>query len=228
MSIDPELFQGLLSGDQITVVDEAEQKTEEWLALRSGKLTCSRFGDLMSDGRSKSDTFSQTGYAYLREVVAERIGSYKFSASASSLSWGHENEEAAVLAYTERTGREVDYDSHRFVELTKYIGGSPDGLVGTDRCLEIKCPYNPAVHVETLLSQEVPKTYFWQCVGHCLVTGRPRCDFVSFDPRIENAHKIVVVEFEPSAAVLTALSNRLAEAVEWISTVITKIESSNQ
>lgn len=206
------------------IVDEAEKLMAEWLAARSGKLTCSRFGDLMSDSRSKSDTFSKTGYTYLREVVAERLGSFKFSASAPSLSWGHDNEGKAVDAYTESTGREVDYDSHRFVELTKYIGGSPDGLVDVDRTLEIKCPYNPGQHVETLISRQIPKQYYWQCVGHCLVTNRPGCDFVSFDPRMDGPSRIVVIEFEPSKAVLNSLSERLMEAVEWITNVMQKIE----
>lgn len=126
------------------IVDLEEQKIAEWHAARSGKLTCSRFGDLMATGRNKSDAFSQTGYSYLREIVAERLGSFKFSASANSLAWGHENEAKAVEAYTELTDRDVDYDSHRFVELTRSIGGSPDGLVGDNRTLEIKCPYDPA------------------------------------------------------------------------------------
>lgn len=213
-------------GDEI--VDADQQRIDEWFAARSGKLTCSRFGDLMSTSRSKSDTFSQAGYTYLREVVAERLGSIKFSASAASTSWGHENEAAAVEAYTEATGRDVDYDSHRFVELTKYIGGSPDGLVGDNRTLEIKCPYNPGQHIETLISREIPKQYVWQCVGHCLVTKRPTCDFVSFDPRIFGRNQIVVIEFQPTEAVLTALAQRLDKAAQWIKAMIAKIEALNE
>lgn len=208
------------------VLDAAEQQMQEWLALRSGKLTCSRFGDLMSSGRAKDATFSQTGYSYLRQIVAERLGSYTLIASASSLSWGHDNEAAAVQAYTELTGREVDYDSHRFVKLTEWIGGSPDGLVGDDRCLEIKCPYNPAQHVETLISKQIPDQYVWQCVGHCFVTRRPLCDFVSFDPRIEGPNRIVLIEFQPSTAQMQFLSNRLAEAAGWVSQVLKKLKAS--
>lgn len=210
------------------VVDEEQQKLDEWFAKRSGMLTCSRFGDLMGKGLVPSKTIGVTGYTYLREVIAERIGSYKFPISARSTDWGHENEPKAVQAYQERTGRTVDYDSHRFAKLTKWVGGSPDGIVGDDRTLELKCPYNPAVHVDTLITQEVPLIYRWQCVGHCLVTGRPTCDFVSFDPRIEGSNSVVVIEFTPDQNVLDSLTDRLTEAVEYIKTTIQKIEEQNQ
>lgn len=209
------------------VIDDEERRLEEWHALRSGKLTCSRFGDLMGKGVTPAKVIPVAGYSYLKEKIAERLGSYKFSASASSLSWGHNNEPHAVLAYQETTGHEVDYDSHRFVTHSDFVGGSPDGLVGADRTLEIKCPYNPATHVETLLSLEVPGQYRWQCVGHCLVTGRPTCDFVSFDPRMDGPNRIVVIEFEPTAGVLASLKSRLAEAVEWIQSNLTTIQEAS-
>lgn len=220
---------GLVGADEITIeATEEQQKLDDWFAKRSGMLTCSRFGDLLGKGLVPAKTIPVAGYTYLREVIAERIGSFKFSGSARSTEWGHDNESKAVEAYQERTGRDVDYDSHRFVKLTKWVGGSPDGLVGDDRALEIKCPYNPGVHVETLMTGEVPLNYRWQCVGHCLVTGRSICDFVSFDPRIEGRNSIVVVEFEPTEQVLYQLTDRLKEAVEYIKTTIQKIEERNQ
>lgn len=209
------------------VVDEEQQKLDEWFRKRHGMLTCSRFGDLMGTGEIPAQEIPVTGYKYLRKIIAERLGSHEFGFSSRSTDWGHENEPLAVKAYEASTGRSVDYDSHRFVKRTKWVGGSPDGLVGEDRALEIKCPYNPAVHVETLISRKVPLNYQWQCVGHCLVTGRPTCDFVSFDPRIKGQHSIIVIEFTPQQKVLNTLTDRLSEAVQWINDCMQKIEEIN-
>jgi predicted phage-related endonuclease len=62
-------------------------------------------------------------------------------------------------------------------------GASPDGLVGDDGLLEIKCP-NTATHIETLLSQTVPGKYNTQMQFQMACTGRSWCDFVSFDNRL--------------------------------------------
>jgi hypothetical protein len=63
------------------------------------------------------------------------------------------------------------------------FGASPDGLVGDDGLIEIKCP-NTATHIETLLSEAVPYKYVTQMQVQMLCTGRAWCDFVSFDPRL--------------------------------------------
>lgn len=207
------------------VVDKKAEAEREWLAARSGMLTCSKFPELMKEPGNSNAMFTDSAYTYLREVVAERIGSFKHSFSASSVNWGHENEPAAVKAYEEFTGNQVDYDSHRFERLTKWVGGSPDGLVGADRTLEIKCPYNPGKHIEVLHRGTIPKIYYWQCVGHCYVTRRKACDFVSFDPRIEGPHRIKVIELVPTEHELLRLAERLREAIRWIRAILDKIES---
>lgn len=199
------------------VVDLDQQRLDEWIAQRAGKLTCSKFDLIMKSGRS--DPFSVTAYTYLREVLAERIGSWSFNASSQSMTWGTENEAAAVECFRGLfTGASVDYDSKRFVEMSEWVGGSPDGLIDDDACLEIKCPYNPAVHVQTLLNQAIPEEYYWQCVGHCLVTGRDRTYFASFDPRLpdESPNRMCVVVLDVTQEMKQELNTKLSEAVEWL------------
>ena len=72
-----------------------------------------------------------------------------------------------------------------FIELDDYIGCSPDGLVGDDGLIEIKCP-NSTTHIDTLLTQKVPTGYIKQMQGQMWVSGRQWCDFVSFDPRVKD------------------------------------------
>jgi len=142
--------------EDVAIVDRDEAAREEWLLKRAGKITCSRFGDLMGEGREKGAAFTQTGYNYLRLLVAESLGSW-YSISASATKWGTENEPLAIDEYRARTGYEVDSRPFQYFHYNAWIGGTPDGLVGEDGCIEVKCPYDPSVHVKTLLSREVPK-----------------------------------------------------------------------
>jgi hypothetical protein len=204
------------------VLDPVEVKRDEWLRKRLGKITCSRFGDLMGSGRSKDALFSQTGYSYLRRIVAERLGSW-YSVSAKAMDWGNENESKAIAEYANRFEWDVDSTPFQYFAYDDDIGGTPDGLVGGSGCLEVKCPFDPAVHVNTLLTKEVPSEYEWQVVGHLLVTGRDWCDFISFDPRMEGKHRLCVIRVERSEARIELLKKRLDLAVGVVREMVERI-----
>jgi hypothetical protein len=74
-------------------------------------------------------------------------------------------------------------------------GASPDGLVGPDGLVEIKCP-NTATHIDTLLGQSVPGKYITQMQWQMACTNRAWCDFVSFDPRMPEAMRLFVSRVE--------------------------------
>lgn len=206
------------------VFDVVERQREEWLAKRRGKITCSKFGDLIGTGREKDAKFTKTGYSYIRRCAAERLGSW-YSTSAASMSWGNDNEIGAVCEYENQFGVQVDHGLYRYYEFNADIGGTPDGLVGADGCIEIKCPYDPAVHIETMLSKAVPSDYEWQVLGHLLVTGRQWCDFVSFDPRIPETDKrrLVRIRVERSESRILLLLTRLNLAVETLQEMMEQI-----
>ena len=198
--------------EDVAIVDRDEAAREEWLQKRAGRITCSRFGDLMGEGKAKGDVFTQTGYNYLRLLVAETLGSW-YSISANATKWGTDNEPLAIEAYRARTGYEVDSRPFQYFHYNAWIGGTPDGLVGDDGCVEVKCPYDPSVHVKTLISRQVPKEYDWQTVGHLLVTGRKWCDFISYDPRMQSPQNLVVIRVERSEPRIELLKSRLMLAV---------------
>jgi predicted phage-related endonuclease len=68
---------------------------------------------------------------------------------------------------------------------------SPDGLIGSDGLVEIKCPIT-ATHIETLLGQSTPGRYVTQMQWQMACTGRKWCDFVSFDPRMPENMQLFV------------------------------------
>lgn len=199
------------------VIDVDAEAMEAWLEKRRGRITASNFQKLLPPGK-KGEDFTQTGLAYLHMVIAERLGSWH-EVNAKSLQWGIENEDVAKLAYVERTGASLCGEPYHYIELNNDIGGTPDDLVGVDGCIEIKCPHNPAVHVNTLIRKEVPKEYTAQVLGHLLVTGRSWCDFISFDPRMEGSQRLAIIRVERDEARIEHLKQRLMLAAEYVNKV---------
>lgn len=160
---------------------DVEQNTDEWLEARIGRATASKFSDIMANGRGGAESVGAKNYR--AQLVAERLsGNREETYKSSSMLWGTETEPTARLQYELRSGNDAE-ESGIFLHDTLLAGASPDGLIGDDGLLEIKCP-NTATHIETLRKQQVPPVYYWQVMGQLWITGREWCDFVSFDPRL--------------------------------------------
>jgi predicted phage-related endonuclease len=99
------------------------------------------------------------------------------------MQWGTETEPQARMAYEIITGATVVETGFVLHPEIAGFGASPDGLIGDDGLIEIKCP-NTATHIDTLLADKVPTKYIIQMHVQMLCTGRAWCDFVSFDPRL--------------------------------------------
>jgi len=92
-------------------------------------------------------------------------------------------EDEARRFYEIQNGKQVREVSFIFKDEDKRVGTSPDGLIGDDGMLEIKCP-SSKVHLSYIVDDEVPKKYFLQMQHQMYVTGRKWVDFYSFDPRL--------------------------------------------
>jgi putative phage-type endonuclease len=166
-----------------------EQRTPEWFAKRLGKVTASRIADLMA----KTKTGPGASRAnYLAQLVTERLtGTPTESYKSPAMDWGIEQEAAARDAYSARMGvlvDEVDFVDHP----TMQAGASPDGLVGEDGLIEIKCP-NTSTMLEYLEDRTIPQKYRLQMQWQLAVTGRDWCDFVAFDPRLPEHLQLLVI-----------------------------------
>jgi hypothetical protein len=133
--------------------------------------------------------------------------------------WGTEQEAAARAAYEQRTGIEVE-ETGFVAHDVLYAGCSPDGLVDWDGLIEIKCPYNSAVHIETLLGG-MPADHMAQVQGQMWITGRQWCDFVSYDPRMPEPLQLYVqrIHADPKAIAdlafgISAFLKEVGEKVE--------------
>ena len=163
------------------MIEMIEQGTDEWFAARIGKVTASRVADVLAKTKTG---YSATRDNYMAQLVCERLTGQKGdSFTNSAMQWGTETEPLARLSY--EVSQNVLVDEVGFISHPSIImaGASPDGLVGDDGLLEIKCP-NTATHIETLLSQTVPGKYNTQMQFQMACTERSWCDFVSFDNRL--------------------------------------------
>lgn len=160
---------------------DVTQGTDDWQALRLGKVTASRLADLMARTRNGWGASRQN---YMAELVAERLTGVKTEGfSNAAIKWGLEMEPQAREAYS--FFADVDVAQTGFVDHPKIAmtGASPDGLVGDAGLVEIKCPLT-ATHIETLLTASVREKYLFQMQWQMACTGRQWCDFVSYDPRM--------------------------------------------
>jgi putative phage-type endonuclease len=171
------------------MIELMEQGTDEWFAIRIGKVTASRVADVIAKTKSGYSTSRDN---YMAQLVCERLtGKKGESFTNAAMQHGTETEPLARLSY--EVANNVLVDEVGFVPhpSIKMAGASPDGLVGDDGLLEIKCP-NTATHIETLLSETVPTKYYTQMQFQMACTGRMWCDFVSFDNRLPEELQLFV------------------------------------
>jgi hypothetical protein len=207
------------------VSEAVDQRTAEWHQQRLGKLTMSRAGDFMQKGRSKDVDYGVRAQDYIYEKVAEILTESPHMISSAATAWGTDFEAEAIFRYQELTGNKVK--AAGFVEYIKGIaGGSPDGLIGTDGMLEVKCPYNPATHVKTLLENQITDDkHFMQVQGNLMVTERLWCDYVSYDPRVtEESLQTVIIPFDRDVEVIRAIDQRIYQVWEKVQELIEKLK----
>lgn len=165
------------------------QGSDEWKSLRLGKVTASRVADVVAKTKSG---YSASRANYMAQLIAERLtGTVAESYTNAAMQHGTDTEPEARAAYEFYQGvtvEEIAFAPHPKID---QAGASPDGLVGADGLVEIKCP-NTATHLETLLGQAVPGKYETQMQFQMACTGRAWCDFVSFDPRMPENMRVFV------------------------------------
>jgi putative phage-type endonuclease len=171
-----------------------QQGSEDWFAARLGRVTASRIADVMATTKTGPSAARKN---YMAQLLTERLtGKPTESYTNAAMQWGTDTEPQARAMYELQTGNEVTetgFTPHPDLA----AGASPDGLVGDDGMLEIKCP-NTATHVDTLLTGKIDRKYILQMHWQMICEGRKWCDFVSFDPRLPSAMQLFVkrVEFD--------------------------------
>jgi putative phage-type endonuclease len=203
----------------------SEQRTPEWYAERLGKATASRMADVLA--RTKSGRGASRA-DYAAQIIAERLtGKVVDRFVNADMSWGTDQEPFARDAYAFTA--DVDVEQVGFIDhpTIAMSGASPDGLVGADGLIEIKCP-KTANHIDTLLDEPIANRYVLQMQWQLACTGRKWCDFVSFDPRLPEHMRLFVKRFKRDEKVIAELEREVALFLREIDTKLAALKAAYQ
>jgi YqaJ-like viral recombinase domain len=238
------------------------EQLKDWQLQRLGKFTASEIHRLIGGGtrpmskdelearpkdengkllstRTTLDTFFGTKQLlYIREKAAEILTQEPNNggrANTYAMEWGNSNEHDAVLRYEKETGNKTEYfggSNPKFFDYSKFTGGSPDGLQNTDTVIEVKCPFNSAVHIEHYMFNDVAEfkdyspAYYWQIVSNILFTNRAKGVFISYDPRFaDDELQIKILEFMPIDGDIDILKEVIKEAEKELQVLIAFIRN---
>lgn len=156
-------------------VFDVEQRSQEWHALRLGRIT----------GTRMKKVFSKDKDAIIYDIVSElETGLVEETYTNTSMQWGIDNEENGIKYYELATFQEVHKVGFCVSDKYPFVGLSPDGFVGYNGAVEIKCP-SSATHIKYCMNpQALVDEYKYQLLTYFIVNADLEwIDIVSYDPR---------------------------------------------
>lgn len=236
-----------------------EQRTLDWHRQRLGVFTASEIGNLKGKGKLKDDPWTETAKTYLYGKMAERMLDpamvadderfadylWRTDSETRAMRYGTEHEAEARTAYELKTGNSVAEGG--FVVATEFplvakdgsvetadisfIAASPDGRIGADGLLEIKCPaaasfarYCNCVHDgETLLSEK--PLYYWQVQCQLLCTNTQWCDWCAYSA--DCGGDLLIVRIERDDALIEEMVKKAILADRFVNDAIARHRGAN-
>lgn len=212
------------------------QRTSEWFNDRLFRFTSSELDKLLSEPKSKASKeageLSESSKDYVFDKISEYITNgtildYR-ELNTKEINWGENYEDEARKVYESVSGNSVDLCG--FFPYNEYFGGSPDGLVGSDGIIEIKCPYTGRIFVKYLLLEtpddlkRLKREYYTQIQGNLLATGRKWCDFVAYDPRVQNKDLAInILRIDRDDSYIAKCVDQLEKANNYMAEVKSKL-----
>lgn len=179
---------------------------------RLGRITASNLHKVAYT--RQKDAWSETAMTYLFDLVFENVTgkpANDFEGNEAT-DWGNENEAKAIAEYEVRERKFVSPGKFCAAKGFGMFGATPDGFIGTEGLLEVKCPFSPKNHFRTVIRDRIPSEYQSQVAGQLLATGRQWADFVSYDPRIDDpALRLHVVHVTRNDFDLDELAERIGK-----------------
>ena len=201
-----------------------EQRSAEWFQMRKGRITSSEIYKIMGKG-----DFSETAKTYLLEKVCELYGGVTEPATGAALSWGTDLEPAAIEHYEKLVDVKVEKAS--FIPIGEHYGGSPDGLKPVDGIIEVKCPFKSANHFKHGMINTAEKfkkiapNYYWQCISNMVCAEAKWCDFISYDPRVQEEYRMFIFRLHLTVEELTNVTDRVEVAFNYMKGLVVEIEA---
>lgn len=185
----------------------------DWLALRAGRFTGSDFVIMLGNGETK------------RKMILEKATEHilgkpcnKDHYTNSDMLRGIELEPIARQLYVQETFNEVEEVG--FIEKDEYCGVSPDGLVGEDGIIEIKCPKD-TVFVEQSITEKIKPEYYTQIQYALYITGRQWCDYVAYNENFP----LLIRRYERDEEHIEKIKNALEDGIGQVKQIILKFKN---
>lgn len=169
---------------EIKIYDQVEQGTPEWHSIRRGKMTASQASKIGTKGAGLN--------TLVQKLAGERFSEYDPEAESITnvhIERGNRLEPIARALYELETGNDVVEVA--FIERNDYIGISPDGLVGDDGMVEIKCPDMPEF-IRFLTTLKPKSEYMWQMQMQMCIAKRQWVDHVVYNEEFDKKNMVVV------------------------------------
>lgn len=197
-----------------------EQNSDEWKAARAGLATASEFSSILAKGKGV------TRESYLKRVAIERLtGKPLDSYKNGNMDRGHELEPLARAEYEIRFGVMVDTVGlivHDHIQ----AAASPDGLVGDDGGIEIKCVI-PTTQWDVWQEQCIPSEHFPQIQGNMWISGRQWWDFVSYCPEMPEHLQLFVQRLERNENYIRTLEGEVRRFLAEVEVKIARLPKAN-
>ena len=194
--------------------DDIIQQSDEWYKIRRGKITASHATAIANCGKGLN--------SYILEIMADYFScAEKEQFSNKHTERGNKLEPIARSIYEIETGNQVKQVG--FIEYNDYVGCSPDGLVGDDGGIEIKCP-DDKEYFKLLLEKEgaISSDYMWQVQMNLLITERKWWDLIFYNPNYKQT--IIVFRIYPDEEAQKKLKQGFIIAEKKIKNIIKQFE----
>ena len=199
------------------IVESCIQGEDRWFKLRTGIPTASNFDKIVT---IKGEPSKQRA-KYMFQLAGEKlINNKEESYSNHHMQRGVELESEARQLYELVKDVEVKEVGICFLDDMMDVGASPDGLVGKNGGLEIKCPSLPVATEYLLTPSKLVSTYFQQIQGQMYVTGREWCDIMSYYPSMP----INIVRVERDNVFIDKLSKELLKFNNELNELVEKLK----
>lgn len=170
-----------MGGPPVTDLELAAlvQNTPEWLQARCGSVGASDVPDIVR--KTKTGPSATRDNLMALKVLERLTGVVSPTYQSLAMRNGHERQPMAISAYefmTDQRVAPIGIIPHPWIE---HAHASPDGLVGDNGLVEVKCP-QPAAHLQALLTEKVERDYQVQVQWQMACGDRDWCDFVSWNP----------------------------------------------
>jgi putative phage-type endonuclease len=193
-------------------------QSDSWLVHRAGRITGSRIADVMNTLKGGGEGSKRKGYRM--EILAARLtGKSATHYVSMEMQRGLEMEQTAIEMYQMATHQMVIPVGFVLHPEWDFTGATPDGLVGSDGLIEVKCPKSETL-LEWRLSDVIPEEYIFQMQWQMACTERKWCDFYGYDDRLPSPISHLIKRVERDDKRIAEISSSVLDLNEQIEAMI--------